>query len=129
MKKTLIAAIAATALASPVIAVAGAGSAHAGGGDVRKTKACSEGSRVKLKAKPDNGRLEVEAEVDSNVNGQTWSWRVTHDGNGVGHGTAQTKAPSGSFSIHRRTGNSAGSDTFRFRSTHAGEVCVVSLSI
>ena len=126
MKKTLIAALTATALASPVLT---AGTAHAGGGDVRKTKACSEGSRVKLKAKPDDGRLEVEAEVDSNVNGQSWSWRLTHDGNGAGHGTAQTKGPSGSFSIHRRTGDRTGADTFRFRATHAGEVCVVSLSI
>jgi hypothetical protein len=126
MKKTLIVAIATAALASPLL---GAGTAHAGGGDVRKSRACSEGSDVKLKAKPDDGRLEVEAEVDSNVNGQNWSWRLTHDGNGVGHGTATTKGPSGSFSIHRRTGNGAGSDTFRFRATHAGEVCVVSLSI
>ena len=126
MKKTLIVAVATAALASPLM---GPGAAHASGDEVRKTKACSEGSRVKLKAKPDDGRLEVEAEVDSNVNGQSWSWRLSRNGDGVAHGTAQTKAPSGSFSIERRTGNAAGTDRLRFRATHAGEVCVISISI
>jgi hypothetical protein len=127
VKKTMIVAMATAALASPLL---GAGTAHASGGDaVRKSAACSDGSRVKLKAKPDDGRLEVEGEVDSNVNGQSWSWRLTRNGDAAAHGTAQTKGPSGSFSIERRTGNAAGQDDLRFRATHAGEVCVVSISI
>lgn len=122
----ILVALATTALTSPLL---GAGTAHAAGDAVRKTRACSEGSTVKLKAKPDNGRLEVEAEVDSNVNGQDWSWRLKRNGDSVAHGTSQTQAPSGSFTVHRRIGNPAGVDTLRFRATHAGEVCVVSLSI
>jgi hypothetical protein len=126
VKNMMIVALATAALASPLL---GAGTAHAAGDAVRKTRACSEASTVKLKAKPDNGRLEVEAEVDSNVNGQSWSWRLRRNGDAVAHGTNKTKAPSGSFSIHRRIGDPAGVDTLRFRATHAGEVCVVSLSI
>ena len=122
----IIVALATATLASPLL---GAGTAQAAGNDVRKSRACSEGSTVKLKAKPDNGRLEVEAEVDSNVNGQSWSWRLQRNGSLVAQGTNQTKAPSGSFSIHRRIGNPAGVDTLRFRATHAGEVCVVSLRV
>ena len=122
----MIVALTTAALAGPVLV---AGPAQAGGGEVRKSTTCSDGSHVKIKAKPDDGRLEVEAEVDSNVNGQTWSWRLRRNGVSVAHGSKQTKAPSGSFSIERRIGNPAGQDTIRFRATHAGEVCVVSLRI
>ena len=126
MKKTMLAALTIAALTSPMLGVE---AAHAGNGEVRRSAACSDGSHVKLKAKPDDGRLEVEGEVDSNVNGQSWAWRLRHNGAGAGHGTRQTSGASGSFSIHRRVGNAAGDDTLRFRATHAGEVCVISLSI
>lgn len=126
MKRTMIVALATAGLAGQLV---GAGAAHAAGGDVRTTRACSEASTVKLKAKPDDGRLEVEAEVDSNVNGEVWAWRLRHNGSRAGHGTKQTSAPSGSFRVVRRVDNAAGTDTVRFRGTHAGEVCVVSLSI
>src|SRR3954447_26612700 len=55
----------------------GGGGGGGGGGDGRvvKTGSCTDGSRWKLKVKNDDGRLEVEGEVDSNTSGQTWAGR------------------------------------------------------
>src|SRR5689334_12999910 len=104
MKKTMLAALTIAALSMPLLDL---DTAYAGTGEVRKSTTCSDGSRVKLKAKPDNGRLEVEAEVDSNVNGQSWSWRLRHNGDGAGRGTRQTVGPSGSFEVARRVDDAA----------------------
>lgn len=118
-----------TALAAGAIAVGLASSlaapAHAGGNDVVRIGSCSGPSDWKLKAKPDNGRIEVEAEVDSNVVGQTWHWRIKHDGNVSAKGAARTTAPSGSFEVRRMVVNSAGSDHIGLRATNAatGETC------
>ena len=51
-----------------------------GGDAVIKTGNCSMSSDWKLKAKPDNGRLEVEFEVDQNRNGQAWNVTLKHNG-------------------------------------------------
>jgi len=110
------------ALAVPVT---GIGAAHASGGnDVTRRGSCSGSTDWKIKAKPDNGRIEVESEIDSNHKGQTWRWVLRHDGAVASRGSSVTKGPSGSFSVDRRTANHAGTDSFRFRATHGGEVCV-----
>jgi hypothetical protein len=95
-------------------ALAGAAPASAKGGDrgVMAVGKCSSGAVWKLKAKPDNGRLEVEMEVDSNRNGQVWAVRITDNGATVFAGNRVTKAPSGSFSVERLTRNRPGKDTF-----------------
>jgi hypothetical protein len=127
MKKTTLI----TALFLSLYVPLAAAPAHAAGGDVRRSGSCSDGAHWKLKAKADDGRLEVEAEVDSNVDGQTWRWKLRHDGNGVDRGRAHTTAPSGSFSIQRRTDNHAGQDHLHFRAVNpaTGEVCSGSLSV
>jgi len=58
--------------------VAPAAQAGGGGGsDGTITRgSCSGRTDWKLKVKPDNGRLELEFEVDSNVNGQPWNVRI-----------------------------------------------------
>ena len=117
------------ATALPVI---GAGAAHAGDdGEVERRGSCSGSTDWKIKAKPDDGRLEVEAEVDSNRVGQEWRWVLRRNGNVVDRGTSTTRAPSGSFEVERRTGNADGQDTFRFRAVHeaSGQVCLARLSI
>lgn len=73
--------------------------------------------------KPDNGRLEVEAEIDSNVVGQTWRWRLSRNGSVSAKGRKATRGPSGSFDVERRMANRAGTDTFRLRATHGDRVC------
>src|SRR6476620_4389453 len=71
---------------------------HGGGDGVERTGQCSQGSDWKLKAKTDDGRIEVEAEVDSNQVGQVWKWRITDNGTLAARGKSTTSAPSGSFS-------------------------------
>ncbi|MCB0909777.1 MAG: hypothetical protein KDB63_21980 [Nocardioidaceae bacterium] len=107
--------------------------AHASGGGTRVTNngTCSGATVWKLKAKPDNSRIEVEGEIDSNRNGQVWTWRIKQNGTVAARGQGTTKAPSGSFSVNRRLDNLAGSDTFVLRAvnTASGEVCRGSVTL
>jgi hypothetical protein len=103
---------------------AGDDSGRGGGAEARNHGSCSGGTDWKIKAKPDDGRIEVEAEIDSNVSGQQWHWVLKHNGSTSAHGTSQTHGPSGSFSVERRTVDAAGTDALRFRATHNGETCV-----
>jgi hypothetical protein len=115
-----------TGLALVVPLVVGApADASGGGADVVRSGSCSSHTDWKVKAKHDDGRIEVEVEVDSNRGGQTWRWRILHNGSLSAHGTATTRPPSGSFSVQRRMTDLAGSDTFRLRATNrrSGEVC------
>ncbi|HEU4701380.1 MAG TPA: hypothetical protein VFS37_02780 [Conexibacter sp.] len=108
------------------------GSGGGGGGDRGKRVAgsCTGSSTAKLKAKPDDGRLEVEFEVDQNRNGVTWQVRVRRDGVLVVRRGATTHAPSGSFSVEKKIANPAGSDRIAARATSpSGEVCTASLTI
>lgn len=84
-------------------------------GEVVRKGSCSASADWKLKASPDDGRIEVEAEVDSNVDGQTWSWRLLHNGSVTAHGTATTSGPSGSFDIERTVVDVKGEDTLKLR--------------
>lgn len=99
--------------------------------DVIRTGSCSGSSDWKLKAKPDNGRLEVEFEVDQNVNGQVWNVKLKDNGSTFWHGLKTTHSPSGSFSLTKRTANNAGTDTITGRAVNqnTGEVCQGSLNI
>lgn len=110
---------------STVVPLALAAPATAGDGEVIRRGSCSGSTDWKLKAKPDDGRLEVEGEVDSNRNGQNWRWRLVHNGSVSARGWATTRGPSGSFDVERRMVNLRGTDTivFRARNPRTGEVC------
>ena len=107
------------------LSIAGAAPASANDADVIREGSCSGRSDWKLKASPENGKIEVEYEVDSNVVGQTWRVRIVKNDNVIFHGTRETRGPSGSFEVRRVTSNTAGDDTFRARATNvaSGEVC------
>lgn len=100
--------------------------AHANEADVIRRGACSGASDWKIKASPEDGRIEVEFEVDSNVNGQAWRVLIWHDGDRIFAGTRTTRPPSGSFEVRRVAGDPAGADRFRGRavSVATGETCV-----
>lgn len=124
-KATLLAT--AALLAVPVVATP----AQAKGGDaVSNSAACATGT-IKVKAKVDDGALEVEGEVDTNRVGQTWNWRIVRNGTVAARGSKVTAAPSGSFSVNRRIANPAGQDTIRFRAVRpaTGKVCSVSVKV
>jgi len=101
-----------------------------GGGDDRviKTGTCSDGARWKLKVKTDDGRLEVEGEVDSNQSGQAWAWKIKDNGAVVAKGSSTTGGRSGSFEVERKIADKAGTDQVTFRASHAGEVCSGSIA-
>ena len=73
----------------------------AAAGDDEKIRqgGCSGSADWKLKVKTDDGRLEVEGEIDSNVNGQTWRWRITHNGSVSARGRKTTRWAAGSFDV------------------------------
>jgi hypothetical protein len=93
-------------------------------GEVERSGSCSGSSNWELKAKPDDGRLEVEFEVDQNKNGVRWHVRLKRNGKKVREGNRVTRAPSGSFSYEKRIGNPAGTDRIVGIATRAsGERC------
>ena len=68
-------------------------------GDVIRRGACSGASDWKLKLSEENGRIEVEYEVDQNRVGDSWRVRIRHDDDLVFARTRTTRAPSGSFEV------------------------------
>ena len=77
--------------------------AHADDDDdrIERTGSCSNGAEWKIKAKADDGRIEVEAEIDTNTAGQSWGWVLKHNGRVAERGTSRTTARSGSFDVER----------------------------
>jgi len=110
-------------LASGMIATAPAVAAK--DSDVIRTGNCSMATDWKLKVGAEDGRLEVEFEVDQNRNGQVWNVVLKHNGNTFWSGQPTTQAPSGSFEVRKLTNNAAGTDTIVGRATNprTGEVC------
>ena len=105
---------------------ADATAASASGGDddgVIRTGTCSGGARWKLEVKNDDGRLEVEGEIDSNVVGQRWRWVLRHNGSVSDRGTGTTAGRSGSFEVERRMVDLAGTDAVVLRAVRDGQVC------
>jgi hypothetical protein len=128
MTKTLLALAtlstsAVLALGAPALSSSASASHGGDDGRVIKSGTCTDGSRWKLKVKNDDGRLEVEGEVDSNRSGQTWAWKIKDNGSVAAKGSATTGGSSGSFSVERKIANKAGTDKVVFRALHAGEVC------
>jgi hypothetical protein len=106
----------------------GAGDDNGGDGTrdddrVIRTGSCSAGADWKLKVKTDDGRLEVEGEIDSNTAGQRWRWTLRHNGSVSDRGVATTTPRSGSFEVERKVVDLAGTDTLAFRAVRDGQVC------
>ena len=99
--------------------------ADAGDREVIRRGSCSGSTDWKLKAKKEDGRIEVEAEIDSNRNGRTWHWRLVHNGSVTARGTKTTRAPSGSFEVRRVVVDLTGADHLKLRARKgaSGETC------
>ena len=112
-------------VSAAVLTLAPVGPALANDDDVIRRGSCTGATDWKLKASPEDGRIEVEGEIDSNRNGQTWRWRIRHNGSLSARGTATTQPPSGSFEVRRVLVDAAGTDTivFRARNPRTDEVC------
>jgi hypothetical protein len=112
---------AAALLAVPVASAKGG---HHRGITVRGT--CTQQSTSKLKLSRDDGRIEVEFEVDQNRNGVPWKVTLRRNGTRVTSFKATTHAPSGSFEIRRLIADRPGADRISARATRSGEVCTAS---
>jgi hypothetical protein len=110
--------VATTLVAAPI-------TASAKDGDVIRRGSCTASTDWKLKTGPENGRIEVEFEVDQNRNGQRWNVRLKRNGNVFWRGARTTQPPSGSFEVRRLTQDGRGAETIvaRAKNPRTGEVC------
>src|ERR1700754_3631336 len=108
--RTALAALSLSTLALPLAAMAPATASHGVSPAVRSHGGCGGPAVWDLKAKPDHGRIEFQAEVDSNRVGQVWDWTITHNGSTSAKGSSVTHGASGSFTVQRRMSNKAGTD-------------------
>lgn len=94
--------------------------------DRERRGSCSGSTHWKVKVGPEDGRLEVEGEIDSSRRGQTWRWRLYHNGALSAHGLRTTSGRSGSFEVRRTSVDLRGTDRFtlRARNTRNNELCV-----
>jgi hypothetical protein len=116
----------ALALTAALVVALAAPAASAGGDDddrVIRTGSCSGRADWKLKVKTDDGRLEVEGEIDSNVSGQRWRWTLRHNGSVSERGVGTTTGRSGSFEVERKVVDLGGTDAIVFRASRDGQVC------
>ena len=122
MKRTLTTAAISLALVLPVAPAAQASSNDV---EIIRTGSCSGTADWKLKAKRDDGAIEVEWEVDSNRAGQVWRVRIYDNGNRVVATRRTTQPPSGSFDVERHIANRPGSDHLvaRSRNLASGQLC------
>ena len=97
--------------------------AFAKDGDVLVRGTCTGKSTSKLKLSTENGRIEVEFEVDQNRNGIKWNVVLTRDSVRVAQLARVTQSPSGSFEARRLVANPAGADVIRATAHRAGETC------
>jgi hypothetical protein len=97
-------------------------------GDIRVRGTCTQASTSKLKLSDEDGRIEVEFEVDQNRNGVRWNVVLHQNGSRIARLTRVTRGPSGSFEARVVAGNRAGKDTFRARATRSGETCTAQAS-
>ena len=93
-------------------------------GDVLVRGTCTKASTAKLKLSEEDGRIEVEFEVDQNRNGVRWSVVLRRPATVLLRTTRLTRPPSGSFELRRVVADLAGRDRISARATSpSGEVC------
>jgi hypothetical protein len=93
-------------------------------GDVRVAGSCTQASTSKLKLSEEDGRIEVEFEVDQNRNGVRWTVVLRHNGSRFARLVRITRPPSGSFEARRLAPDGADGEVISARGTSpSGEVC------
>jgi hypothetical protein len=98
--------------------------AHAKDGDVLRAGSCTSGTTSKIKLSEENGRIEVEFEVDQNRNGVRWTVSLSRNGSRIARLVRTTRPPSGSFEARVLARNGAGAEVIRGRAVSpSGEVC------
>ena len=117
-----------TAALAMCLQLAALNPAYADHDEVTREGICGNRVSWEIKAKADDGRFEVEVEVDTSRSGQRWSWVLKHNGSLSGSGSSRTLGSSGSFEVERSAVDVSGVDTFRFRINRNATVCVAQVS-
>jgi hypothetical protein len=107
-------------LAAPTTALAGVRTGH-----------CSGAADWEIEVYHEDGRVEVEFEVDHSRSGATWRWTMKNDGTVFAHGKAKIKAHRDSFSASRLTANGPRHDHIVVRAVNVatGQVCRATATI
>jgi hypothetical protein len=105
------------------VALAAVPAAVAKDGDVRVAGTCTAASTSKLKLSEEDGRIEVEFEVDQNRNGVSWAIAIRRNGTVARRLVRVTRGPSGSFEARVVVANGAGADRITAVRTRRGETC------
>lgn len=100
------------------------GTAYAHDDDADREGTCTGGISWRMRAKADDGRIEIEAEIDTDRADRRWTWVLRHNGSVSDRGAARTSGSAGSFEVERTAIDVHGSDTFRFRASHRAVACV-----
>jgi hypothetical protein len=97
-------------------------------GDVRRSGRCTASSTAKIKLSEENGRIEIEFEVDQNRVGVRWVVTLRRNGAVIRRATRVTRPPSGSFELRALTANAPGADRIIATARRGGERCTASAS-
>jgi hypothetical protein len=106
------------------------GGSRAARTEVIKTGSCATGGTSKLKLKSDDGRIEVEFEVDRNRAGEPWRVSLSRAGKVTHRASVRTAGRSGSFSFERRISDRSGADRVTARATGPdGATCTATATL
>jgi hypothetical protein len=92
-------------------------------GAVRIQGVCTKQSTSKMKLSREDRGIELEFQVDQNRSGVPWKVTLSRNGKAVVSFTAKTRAPSGSFDIHRVIAGRLGADRIKAVATRSTETC------
>jgi hypothetical protein len=113
---TLAAVVASVSAAVPAVAADGADEARAKG-------TCGAGARMELRLEADDGRIEIEVDVDTRRGRAPWRVVLVHERRVAWKGAVRTRS-GGSFELRRRVTDLPGADTVSARAWGpAGVTC------
>ena len=122
--RTTTAAVGATALLAVPATMLIASPAQA----VDRSERC-DGARIELSVEKDDGRFEVEADVDNAPRGSQWRIVLKQDGNTFTN-VVRTADNEGDVSVDRNRPNTAGKDVFKLKANKVGTggSCVITIT-
>jgi hypothetical protein len=107
-----------------VVLAATPSSVRASDYEVRKSGSCSGKANWEMRARwDDDERIELRGRVEDTRSGQTWAWKIKHNGSISASGRAVTR--DGQFEVRRALVDLPGVDrcVFRAERLRTGEVC------
>ncbi|MCB1131122.1 MAG: hypothetical protein KDN05_08335 [Verrucomicrobiae bacterium] len=99
-------------------------------GDVITRGRCPGGVKTKLKASPENGRVEVEYEIDQARPGDRWRVVIKSNGRTILR-TVRKVNSAGNVEVRKLAANASGTETIRVRGKNlrTGHSCTLSLKV